>query len=77
MSPYRKAALLLVRLTSFGLMLVGGLQLGAHLLLVRAGKTPPDSNLMIAFKSLPLLIGLILLFKGSAIARKLTEDFEE
>lgn len=77
MSPYRKSALLLVRLVAFGCLIFSLLQLGAYVMLKQAGKPLPDSPLMMSLKLLPLLVGLVLLVKGSAIARKLTEDFEE
>ncbi|MBA4148251.1 MAG: hypothetical protein H0X66_09055 [Verrucomicrobia bacterium] len=76
MSPYRRAALLLIRLVAFGLMLFSILQMGAYFFLVRTGKTPDDSLVMISLKTLPLLIGFGLLIKSSSIAKRVTEDFE-
>lgn len=77
MSPYRRAALLLIRLVAFGFILFSILQMGAYFLMVRTDKTPEDSLVMISLKTIPLLIGLAVLIKSSAIAKKLTEDFEE
>lgn len=77
MSPYRRAALLLIRLVAFGLMLFGLLQMGAYFYVKQMGKPPEDSLIMISLKTMPLVIGLIMLFKSSALAKRLTEDFEE
>lgn len=76
MSPYRKTALLLIRLVAFGCMLFSLLQLGAHLIALKAGK-PVDSTIVITLKSLPLVVGIVLMVKSYSIAKKLTEDFDE
>ena len=77
MSPYRRAALLFIRLLAFGLMLFSALYLGAYFFALRTGKEPDESILLMSLKTVPLLIGFVLLVKSSAIARRLTEDLEE
>ncbi|MFN7140732.1 MAG: hypothetical protein ACK4UN_15455 [Limisphaerales bacterium] len=77
MSPYRRAALLLIRLVAFGLMLFSVLQVGAYFFLLRTGQSPTDGPFLLTLKVLPFLVGLYLLVKSSSIAKRLTEDFEE
>jgi hypothetical protein len=77
MSPYRKTALLLIRLIAFGCMLLSVLLIGANFVLVRTGSQSADGVPMLVVKSLPFVLGFILMLKGSAIARRLTEDFDE
>ena len=77
MSPYRRAALLFIRLIAFSLMLFSSLYLGAYFFASRAGNRPDDGIFLMSLKTLPLLIGLFLMIRSSAIAKKLTEDIEE
>ena len=77
MNPYRKAALLLIRLVAFGFVMFGGLQAGLYFLMQKSGRKIEDGAVLMALKTLPLLIGLVLLIKSYAIAKRLTEDFEE
>ena len=76
MNPYRKTALLLIRLIAFGCMLFGLLHVGAYMVAAKAGKGV-DRPLEIALKSLPLLVGLVLMFKSYSIAKRMTEDLED
>lgn len=77
MNPYTRAALFLIRLIAFGFILTGALLLGAYFFSLKAGKHPEGGIISLSLKTLPLLVGLVLLFKSYAIARKLTEDFDE
>ena len=54
------------------------LQFAAYLaVFLKSGKKPELTALSIFWQSLSFLIGLALLIKSNAIAKKLTEDFEE
>jgi hypothetical protein len=76
MNPYTKAAVFLIRLIAFGCILCSLLLLGSNLFLLMTGKKSEDGMLSMALKSLPFIVGLLLLIKSYAIARKLTEDFD-
>lgn len=77
MNPYTKAALFLIRLIAFGCILCSLLLLASYAFYLNADKKPDDGMFSLALKTLPLLIGFVLLLKSSAIAKKLTEDFED
>jgi hypothetical protein len=77
MNPYRRSALFLIRLIAFGLALFTVLQLGAYVFYLKTNKKPADGRLAITLKIIPGLVGLGLMIKSGAIARKLTEDFDE
>ena len=77
MNPYRKAALLLIRLIAFGFMIFSAFQFFFYYLANKTGKKINDSTVLMVLKTLPFLIGLILLIKSYSIAKKLTEDFDE
>jgi hypothetical protein len=77
MNPYRKAALLLIRMVAFAFILVGLLLLSSYVFYAVGQKKPEGGIIWILLKAIPVLIGLVLLLKSGAIARKLTEDFDE
>ena len=76
MNPYTKAALFIIRLVAFALVLFGALPLGADYFVRRQNK-PIGSKLWLFLEIFSLLLGFVLLFKSGAIAKKLTEDFED
>ncbi|MEO6036371.1 MAG: hypothetical protein ABIQ35_14045 [Verrucomicrobiota bacterium] len=76
MNPYTKAASFVTRLVAFGFILFGALPLGAEYYARREHK-PSGGTLWLFLEIFSLLLGFVLLFKSGAIARKLTEDFEE
>jgi hypothetical protein len=76
MNPYRKGAAMLLRLVALGLASVGGLNTWLEFLRERAGKGPPRFGYVILFGALTLA-GLILLVGSGALAKRLTEDFDE
>lgn len=76
MNPYTKAALFIIRLIAFAFILFGALQLGADYFASRQNK-PSAGTLWLFLKVFSLLLGFVLLFKSSAIAKKLTEDFDD
>ena len=77
MNPYRKAALLLIRLIAFGCIIFSMLQFGLYFLAKKTGNKVNESAPMLALKAVPFVVGFGLLLKGNAIARRLTEDFDE
>lgn len=76
MNPYKKAALLLVRLIASGLMLFGLITLSLYLLksFVDKSDVPTGRCLLMG---IPVALGLAILVKSSAIAGRLTQDFDE
>ena len=76
MNPYVKAVRFVVRMIAFAFILFGALPLGAEYL-ARGRNHQSTGKLWILLEILSLLLGLVLLFTGGAIAKKLTEDFEE
>ena len=76
MNPYKKAALFIIRLVAFAFILFGSLQLGAEYFARRQHK-PSGSMIWLFLEIFSLLLGFVLLFKSGAIAKKLTEDFDE
>ena len=76
MNPYTKAALFITRLVAFGFILFGALPLGADYFARRQNK-PSGGTIWLFLEIVSLLLGLVLLFKSDAIAKKLTEEFDE
>ena len=76
MNPYTKAALFIIRLIAFAFILFGALPIGADYFARRQNK-PSGSALWLILEILSLLLGIVLLFKSGAIAKKLTEEFDE
>jgi hypothetical protein len=77
MNPYTKAARFLIRMVAFGFILFGVLLLSSYVFYFAGHKKPDEGVLWMILKSLPVIFGLVLLLKSHAIARKLTEDFDE
>jgi type II secretory pathway component PulF len=76
MNPFTRIVLTVIRLLGAGLLLVGGMNLGLYWFKTHHDKT----NIQIwrcFYLSTPLLAGLLLLLKSSALARRLTQDFDE
>jgi uncharacterized membrane protein HdeD (DUF308 family) len=76
MNPYTNAALFIIRLVAFAFILFGALSLGADYFASRQDK-PSSETIWLFVKIFSLLLGFVLLFKSGAIAKKLTEDFDE
>jgi hypothetical protein len=77
MNPYRRAALFLIRLIAFGLILFSLLQVSSYYFSLKTRKKSEQSALAISLKTVPFLIGFILLVKGKSIAKKFTEDLDD
>ncbi|MBI3852171.1 MAG: hypothetical protein HY298_18090 [Verrucomicrobia bacterium] len=76
MNPYKRAALLLIRLVASGFILFGLLDLGVYVLKHFLHKA--DWQVMRCLLSgVPVVIGLVILIKSPAIAARLTQDFDE
>jgi hypothetical protein len=76
MNPYFKAALFLIRFIAAGFLIFGITLLCSDIFLMLSHK-PVSRPAILALKSLPLLIGLVLFLKSYALAKNLTKDFEE
>ena len=76
MNPYTKAVTFVIRMVAFAFILFGALPLGADYFARRQHK-PIGSKLWLFLEMFSLLLGFLLLFKSSAIAKKLTEDLDE
>jgi hypothetical protein len=76
MNPYRKGAAMLLRLVALGLVIFGGLNTWLEFLRERAGKGPPRVGFVVLFGALTVA-GLVLLVGSGALAKRLTEDFDE
>jgi len=76
MNPYKKAALLLVRLVASGFMLFGLINIALYLLKSFLNKADVPIGHCLVMGVL-IVIGLAILAKSSAIATRLTQDFDE
>jgi hypothetical protein len=79
MSPYAKAVLAGIHFLALGCVLVSlGLyanDIGRHLFW-SLSERPPNGVLVLALKGLPSLAGVVLFWKGRAIAQHFTKDLE-
>jgi len=76
MNPYKKAARLLIRLVASGLMLFGLIYLALDLFKSFLDKSEVRTGRCLLL-AIPVVIGLVILIKSSAIASRLTQDFDE
>jgi hypothetical protein len=75
MSPYAKAALFVIRLIAFGLVILGfGLCSGD--LYLHLSHRPISGPGLLALKASPALAGLALYVKSKTIALHLTKDLD-
>lgn len=77
MSPYRKGALLVVRLVAFALVFFPALLAISDFFDSKLHHREAAGGFSIAWKASLLLVGLVLLVKSDAIARKLTQDLDD
>ena len=76
MNPYRKGAAMLIRLVALGVAIVGALNTWLEFLRERAGKGPPRLGQIVLFGALTVA-GLVLLVCSGALAKRMTEGFDE
>ena len=77
MSPYRKGALLVVRLVAFALVLVPGLLVISDFFDSKLHHGSGSNVFSLAWKGALFIAGTMLLIKSDAIAKKLTEDLDD
>jgi len=73
---YDRKALIVVRLVAAGFLVVGFLNLGVYWLKSHTDKTAMSIGRCL-YLSIPLVIGLAILIKASALARRVTEYLDE
>jgi hypothetical protein len=76
MNPYKKIALMVIRLLGAGGFLIGVMNLSLYWFKNHHDKTQVNVGRCLLL-SIPLVIGLLLLVKSSALAHRLTRDFDE
>ena len=77
MSPYRKGALLVVRLVAFALVLFPALLAISDFFDSKLNPRNGFRFFSLAWKAVLFLAGMVLLLKSDAIAKKLTEDLDD
>jgi hypothetical protein len=75
MSPYAKAALSVLRLIAFGCIVLSLAFYSSDYFLYLSHRRVPGLGLL-ALKGAPLLAGLVLYWKGRALAVRLTRDLD-
>ncbi|EEF60908.1 hypothetical protein [Pedosphaera parvula] len=76
MNPYNRIALTVIRLVAAGCLLISIMNLGLYYLKSQKDRVPMHAGRFL-WLAIPLVIGIVLLVKSTAIARRLTEDFDE
>jgi hypothetical protein len=76
MNPYRRIALTVIRLVAAGCLLISTLNLGLYYLKTHQARDSMQIGRCLLL-AIPLVIGILLLIKSTAIARRLTQDFDE
>jgi hypothetical protein len=74
-SPYTKAALFVIRLIAFGLIMLSLCLYSTDLYLLLAHR-PPRPGAVLAVKGLPFVAGLMVYWKSHGMARQLTKDLD-
>jgi hypothetical protein len=75
-NPYYRLAMTLICVVAAGCVIVGGLNLVAYFLKCRHDHVSLKVGRCI-FLSIPLLIGMAMLIRSSALARRLEQMFED
>ncbi len=76
MSPYTRIALTLVRLVAAGFLVVGAMDLGLYWFQSRHNRVELNPGRCL-YLSIPLVIGLALLVRSSALARRLGQWLDD
>jgi hypothetical protein len=77
MNPYRRAALLFIRMVAFGFILLGLVYLVPDAFLAMKGRGGETRMGSIILKSVPVLFGIVIWIKSLSIARRLTEELDD
>jgi hypothetical protein len=76
-NPYTRVVLFVIRLAAFGLVFTSLLYLASSAYFTVGRQSSGESVFQMILKGIPLLLGIVLWIKSYAIARKLTEDFDD
>lgn len=76
MSADTKVVRSILRLVAFGCIIVAGALLAGDLFLVLS-KDAKGRNFALALEVVGMLAGLVLMFKSSSLARRVTQDYYE
>ena len=77
MNPYWRGAQFLIRLSAGGLIMWSLIEIGLRVFAKILRRTYVGGFWSWFVMVVPLLVGLVLMFKSRGLARKLTEDFDE
>jgi hypothetical protein len=75
MNPYKKAALFTIRLIAFAFIICSFCLYSTDLFLMFTNH-PLSNKFGLVLKAIPLLIGVVLLWKSDDIAEQLTKDLD-
>ncbi len=76
MNPYTKAAQFVIRLVGVGFAIVSLALLSGNAVLMLASR-PTDAPGALVLEGIPFLIGAVVLWKSTALAKALTRDLGE
>lgn len=77
MNPYWRGAQFLIRLTAAGLIMWSAIEIGLRVFAKLLHRAYTGGFWSWIIMVVPLLAGLVLMFKSRSLARKLTEDFDD
>jgi hypothetical protein len=77
MSPYLKAALFVIRLAAFGLILVSALLLAPDGFRLMTNQRAELGGFRLLLSSVPLLVGLLIWMKSYRLAKFFTRDLDD
>lgn len=77
MNPYARGAQFLIRLAAGGLIMWSLIEIGFYAFAKILHRTYAGGFWSWFVMVVPLLAGLVLMFKSRSLARKLTEDFDD
>jgi hypothetical protein len=76
MNPYYRIVLMVCRVVAAGLILITFLDCAAYWIKCRNDHVPPSTGHCV-YLSIPLVIGIVLLVKSSALARRASEHLDD
>ena len=77
MSPYRKGASLVIRMVAFALILFSAIFVASDFFDSKLRRKNDLKIFPLLLKAIPFLAGAALFIKSDALAKKLTEDFDD